>query len=118
VGGERLELTVRDPATLLAARDLLEPLGVGRASLDEGRRTLLMPISGGAQVLTEALRVLDDAQISIDDVGLRRPTLDDVFLSLTGHASEDEDPGRDDPDAPPPPPGRHAAADESPTGGA
>jgi len=118
VGGERLELTVRDPATLLAARDLLEPLGVGRASLDEGRRTLLMPISGGAQVLTEALRVLDDAQISIDDVGLRRPTLDDVFLSLTGHASEDEDPGRDDPDAAPPPPGRHAAADESPTGGA
>ena len=62
-----------------------------------------MPISGGAQVLTEALRVLDDAQIGIDDVGLRRPTLDDVFLSLTGHASEED--GRRQPDrtAPLPP---------------
>ena len=89
VGGERLELTVRDPARLLDARDLLEPLGVGKAGLDEGRRTLLMPISGGAQVLTEALRVLDDARIGIDDVGLRRPTLDDVFLSLTGRSAED-----------------------------
>ena len=118
VGGERLELTVRDPATLLAARDLLEPLGVGRASLDEGRRTLLMPISGGAQVLTEALRVLDDARIGIDDVGLRRPTLDDVFLSLTGHASEEGTPPPDASVTPPPSAGRHAATDESSTGGA
>src|SRR6478752_7925279 len=60
VGGERLELTVKDVSRLGDARDLLEPLGVGKAGLDEGRRTLLMPISGGAQVLTEALRVLDD----------------------------------------------------------
>ncbi|WP_456786899.1 ATP-binding cassette domain-containing protein [Cellulomonas sp. P5_C5] len=118
VGGERLELTVRDPETLLAARDLLEPLGVGKAALDEGRRTLLMPISGGAQVLTEALRVLDDAQIGIDDVGLRRPTLDDVFLSLTGHPSEEEPVPPDAPTETPPPPGRHAAADSSSTGGA
>lgn len=124
VGGERLELTVRDPARLLDARDLLEPLGVGKAGLDEGRRTLLMPISGGAQVLTEALRVLDDAGIGIDDVGLRRPTLDDVFLSLTGRSAEEE--GEQEAPAPEPPPtladaarpGRHAAADESSEGGA
>ena len=91
VGGERLELTVRDPAP--AARRP-RPARAARASarpgLDEGRRTLLMPVTGGAQVLTEALRVLDDAGIGIDDVGLRRPTLDDVFLSLTGHASEED----------------------------
>ncbi|NUU19882.1 ATP-binding cassette domain-containing protein [Cellulomonas humilata] len=118
VGGERLELTVRDPDTLLAARDLLEPLGVGKAALDEGRRTLLMPISGGAQVLTEALRVLDDAHIGIDDVGLRRPTLDDVFLSLTGHASEEEPEARASEPDPPPAPGRHAAAPQSVSGGA
>ena len=78
-----------------------------------------MPISGGAQVLTEALRVLDDARIGIDDVGLRRPTLDDVFLSLTGHASEEDTattgrPRRRRRRTP----GRHAAADESSTGGA
>ncbi|MEZ0449937.1 ATP-binding cassette domain-containing protein [Cellulomonas sp. ICMP 17802] len=113
VGGERLELTVRDPAQLTAARDLLEPLGVGAAGLDVGRRTLLMPVSGGAQVLTDALRVLDDAGITIDDVGLRRPTLDDVFLALTGRATEDGE----EPAPPPTTPGRHAAA-ESPAGGA
>jgi len=127
VGGERLELTVRDPAQLHAARDLLEPLGVGTAGLDEGRRTLLMPISGGAQVLTEALRVLDDAGIGIDDVGLRRPTLDDVFLSLTGRSTEEEADAdtQGSPPSPPPAPtpaaaerGRHEAADESSVGGA
>ena len=54
-----------------------------------------MPVAGGAEVLTEALRLLDAASIGLDDVGLRRPTLDDVFLSLTGHATEqDEDESR------------------------
>jgi len=89
VGGERLEITVADAGQLSAARDLLEPIGVGRATLDPHRRALLMPVSGGAAVLTDALRRLDSAQIILDDVGLRRPTLDDVFLSLTGHATEE-----------------------------
>ena len=88
VGGERIEITVVDVAQLALARDLLEPLGVGKASLDDHRRSLLMPISGGATVLTDALRRLDAAHIAVDDVGLRRPTLDDVFLSITGHGAE------------------------------
>ena len=46
-----------------------------------------MPVTGGAAVLTDALRRLDAAQIVLDDVGLRRPTLDDVFLTLTGHGT-------------------------------
>jgi len=91
VGGERLEITVADGSQLAAAKDLLEPLGVGRASLELHRRSLLMPVSGGARVLTEALRRLDAAQIGVDDVGLRRPTLDDVFLAFTGHATEAAD---------------------------
>jgi ABC-2 type transport system ATP-binding protein len=91
VGGERLEITVSDVSRLAAARDLLEPIGVGKASLDDHRRSLLMPVMGGAAVLTDALRRLDAAQIGLDDVGLRRPTLDDVFLSLTGHLSEQPD---------------------------
>jgi ABC-2 type transport system ATP-binding protein len=91
VGGERLEITVADATRLEAARDLLEPIGVGKASLDEHLRSLLMPVSGGAGVLTDALRRLDAANIVLDDVGLRRPTLDDVFLSLTGHATEQAD---------------------------
>jgi len=98
VGGERLEITVDDPTQLVAARELLEPLGVGKAILEEHRRSLVMPVTGGAAVLTDALRRLDGAHIVLDDVGLRRPTLDDVFLSLTGHAAEQSD------DAPAPEP--------------
>jgi len=91
VGGERLEITVADGSQLVAARELLEPIGVGKAVLEDHRRSLLMPVSGGAAVLTDALRRLDAAQIVLDDVGLRRPTLDDVFLSLTGHVTEQAD---------------------------
>jgi ABC-2 type transport system ATP-binding protein len=102
VGGERLEITVSDVSRLAAARDLLEPIGVGKASMDDHRRSLLMPVTGGAAVLTDALRRLDAAQIGLDDVGLRRPTLDDVFLSLTGHLTEQPDgsePGATDTEA-------------------
>ena len=91
VGGERLEITVADGSRLAQARDLLEPLGAGRATLDAQRRTLLMPVSGGVADLTEALRRLDEADVLLDDVGLRRPTLDDVFLSLTGHDTVEAD---------------------------
>jgi len=49
-----------------------------------------VPVSGGAAVLTDALRRLDGAGVEIDDVGLRRPTLDDVFLTLTGRPAEEQ----------------------------
>jgi ABC-2 type transport system ATP-binding protein len=49
-----------------------------------------LPVDGGAAVLVAAIRELDAAGIAVQDVGLRRPTLDDVFLSLTGHAAEME----------------------------
>jgi ABC-2 type transport system ATP-binding protein len=94
VGGERLAITVSHPGTLALAHELVQPLGVGPATVEEHRRSLLMPVTGGAAVLVDALRRLDAASIALDDVGLRRPTLDDVFLTLTGHAAEDipEDP--------------------------
>jgi len=91
VGGERLELSVSDASTLARAAELLTPLGVGHPTLDENRRTFLMPVTGGARTLTEALRLLDAEQIALDDVGLRRPTLDDVFLALTGRPAEDDE---------------------------
>jgi ABC-2 type transport system ATP-binding protein len=99
VGGERLEITVSRPERLAAARDLLQPLGLGPAVVDEHRRSLVLPVSGGAAVLTDALRRLDQDGIALDDVGLRRPTLDDVFLTLTGHGAEEEKEGdRPDPE--------------------
>jgi len=88
VGGERLQVTVSDPAKLLRAEELLSPLAVGPVLREDERRGLLVPVSGGAAQLTDALRLLDGEGIGIDDVGLRRPTLDDVFLILTGHSTE------------------------------
>ena len=88
VGGERLEITVSDPDSLPRAHAELQPLAVGAVSVEEERRSLSAPVSGGARVLADALRRLDAAGVDLDDVGLRRPTLDDVFLSLTGHSAQ------------------------------
>jgi ABC-2 type transport system ATP-binding protein len=88
VGGERLEVTVADRDAIDQARALLARLGVGEPEVEENTRRLTVPITGGAKVLAAALREFDEASIELQDVGLRRPTLDDVFLSLTGHAAE------------------------------
>ncbi len=96
VGGERIEVTVGDPADAPAARRVLVEVAVGEVRIDDRGRTVTAPISGGAPVLTRALRDLDAEGIGIRDVGLRRPTLDDVFLSLTGHVAEHADDVRDD----------------------
>ncbi|RZT83706.1 ABC-2 type transport system ATP-binding protein [Pseudonocardia sediminis] len=84
VGGERLEITVSDPDALAPVAELMSPLGVGAPVLDEHRRSMTMPVSGGVDVLRDALDRLRDGGVKVDDAGLRRPTLDDVFLTLTG----------------------------------
>ena len=89
VGGERIEVVVRDRAAVPQARALLQADCMGEVTLDEHTRRLTVPASGGgATVLVQVVRDLDEAGIVIDDIGLRRPTLDDVFLALTGHAAE------------------------------
>jgi ABC-2 type transport system ATP-binding protein len=90
VGGERLELTLADAAALELAASTVAPLATGEVKRDGQSRRLTVPVSGGAPVLMEALRLLDGAGVELQDVGLRRPTLDDVFLSLTGHAATDD----------------------------
>ena len=89
VGGERLEFTLTDGSQLDRARVTLAPLGAGEAVIDIESRHLTLPVDGGAAALTRALRELDTAGIALQDVGLRRPTLDDVFLTLTGRAAEE-----------------------------
>ncbi len=88
VGAERIELTVTDAAALAPAQRALARFAVGEQQADPRNRSLLTPIEGGAAVLAQALRELERAQVAVQDVGLRRPTLDDVFLSLTGHGAE------------------------------
>jgi ABC-2 type transport system ATP-binding protein len=93
VGGERVEVVVHDRAAIEQAQAILERSGIGRAMLDEHTRKLTVPATGGSQTLMQIVRDLDEAGVQIDDIALRRPTLDDVFLSLTGHASVEDDPG-------------------------
>jgi ABC-2 type transport system ATP-binding protein len=87
IGGERVEVTVRDRSRLDDAVTALADLAAGEAEADPATRSVVVPVSGGATALAEALRRLGDAGIELEDVGLRRPTLDEVFLTLTGHTS-------------------------------
>ena len=89
VGGERVEVVVRKPGDLPHAREVLAAACVADVAVDEHTRRLTAPTAGSTQQLITVIRALDDAGIPLDDVGLRRPTLDDVFLSLTGHVAED-----------------------------
>ncbi|MEX5721094.1 ATP-binding cassette domain-containing protein [Geodermatophilus maliterrae] len=89
VGGQRLELTVGRTDDLVETARQLAPLGAGEPHLDEQNRRLSLPVRGGTEALAEALRLLAAADVEVLDVGLRRPDLDDVFLTLTGHAAED-----------------------------
>jgi len=95
IGGERVELVVESHTNLGRAREALAPFAAGEVLIEEHTRTLTAPVSGGAGILTDVLREFDTNAISILDIGLRRPTLDDVFLALTGHVAEPEKVGGD-----------------------
>jgi ABC-2 type transport system ATP-binding protein len=93
VGGERVEVVVASAGDIATAREVLGRLtDGGPVEVEEHTRRLTAPVAGGAAVLVEALRRLDAAEIVLHDVALRRPTLDDVFLTLTGHRTEQPDP--------------------------
>jgi ABC-2 type transport system ATP-binding protein len=91
VGGERVEVVVHDEARLADASEMLASFGKGELGLVKLQRRITVPVIGGAKLLAEIIRELDARGIEIDDIGLRRPTLDDVFIALTGHAVESED---------------------------
>jgi ABC-2 type transport system ATP-binding protein len=90
VGGERLHVTVADPGQLAAAVDAVRCHVDGEVDADKETGELTAPVRRGAGVLPDVVRDLDAAGIGIADLAVRRPTLDDVFLALTGHAAEQE----------------------------
>ncbi|MFI9807885.1 ATP-binding cassette domain-containing protein [Streptomyces sp. NPDC052301] len=90
-GGERVEIVVHEREHMTAAAEVLAGFGKGETTIEEHTRKLTVPVTGGAKLLAEVIRELDTRGIELDDVGLRRPTLDDVFLSLTGHVAEATD---------------------------
>ncbi|MYV54948.1 ATP-binding cassette domain-containing protein [Streptomyces sp. SID3212] len=90
-GGERVEVVVHEQDQIGPTRTVLAAFGKGGEELvavAEHTRKLTVPVTGGAKLLAEVIRELDSRGVEIDDIGLRRPTLDDVFISLTGHASD------------------------------
>jgi ABC-2 type transport system ATP-binding protein len=88
VGGERLDVRLEDPADADRAIAALADFGDGRPTCEAG--VVHVPIRRRSGVIAEAVRRLDDADVGIDDISIRRPTLDDVFLALTGHAAEEQ----------------------------
>ncbi|GAA5008761.1 ATP-binding cassette domain-containing protein [Kitasatospora paranensis] len=95
IGGERIEVVVHRADETSEALAALAPYAKGDPAVEKNTRRITVPVSGGAKVLADVIRELDARSIEIDDIGLRRPTLDDVFLSLTGHATAAEENGED-----------------------
>ena len=90
VGGERLEIVV-EAAHIEKTQAIVSKVSGNKSSVDAGIRMVSAPVSTGATALIETLRELDAAGIHPLDVGLKRPSLDDVFLSLTGHIAEEKE---------------------------
>ena len=84
VGRDVIEVTVADASRLDAVGQILQRVTSNPPRLDRGGRHASAPASGGASELAMAIRCLDDAAIGVDEIGVRRPTLDEVFLTLTG----------------------------------
>ena len=86
VGGERLEITVENN-DITKTQEIVSRISSSAIHTDV--RTISAPVSTGSIALMEALRALDEAKIHPLDISLKRPSLDDVFLSLTGHVAEE-----------------------------
>jgi ABC-2 type transport system ATP-binding protein len=91
VGGERVALTVAPQSDLATARDVLARRGDGPPQVDPGPRTVEAPVTGGARRMPDIVRDLDAAGVLLDDLAIRHPSLDDVFLTLTGRATDHEE---------------------------
>jgi ABC-2 type transport system ATP-binding protein len=88
VGGQRVEVIVHDRASIAAAAEVLAAFAKSEAAVEGHTRKITVAASGGVRILASLAWELAERRILVDDISLRRPTLDDVFLSLTGHASE------------------------------
>lgn len=93
IGGDRVQVVVRDAAELPRAARIVARVAADGAAPDTdlAERRVGAPVTDGVAALTEVARALQDAGLDVADIGLRRPTLDEVFLRLTGHRTEGAD---------------------------
>jgi ABC-2 type transport system ATP-binding protein len=90
IGGEVLEIHVEQQEDATRVAEALKGVGTGEANVDLDTRLVRLPVgSEGPVALLDSVRRLDDLGIPLSDIALHKPTLDDVFLSLTGHAAAD-----------------------------
>jgi daunorubicin resistance ABC transporter ATP-binding subunit len=82
-GQDMIEVRVRHSENLAAVAEVLAPLGTEAPHFDEPARRVAVPVLDGTARLSDAVRIIADRGIELDDIGLRRPTLDEVFLALT-----------------------------------
>jgi len=90
VGGNVIEVYVRDREDLASVADALRHLDHGGARIEEATRRVSVGVAAGSEPLRDALRSLDSAGVVVDDISLRSPKLDEVFLALTGRQLENE----------------------------
>lgn len=90
IGGDVVEMTIGKPEDFDRSVEAVASLSADKPTADRERARITIPAPDGAQTLMSALRKLDDEKVTISDIGLRRPSLDDVFLKLTGHTAVDE----------------------------
>jgi ABC-2 type transport system ATP-binding protein len=88
VGGERLEVHLEDDADAERAMSVLAEISSERPTRED--HTVRAAVRRRSGIIAEAVRRLDDVDVCVEDIALRRPTLDDVFIALTGHAAEEE----------------------------
>jgi ABC-2 type transport system ATP-binding protein len=81
--GDRIDVVLQDARSLPAAAAVLERIACASPAVEPERRKVSVAVSGGSLMLTRVLRELDQADVAAEDVALRRPTLDEVFLRLT-----------------------------------
>jgi ABC-2 type transport system ATP-binding protein len=104
IGDDRLDLVVRDESDLARASSIVDTVATGPSRLDADLRRNTATVGEPVAALTTVVRALDDARIAVADIGLRRPTLDEVFLHLTGDSPGSDSPAPDSlaPDSPAP----------------
>jgi ABC-2 type transport system ATP-binding protein len=87
VGADMVELHTVDVPTMQRAAEVLASLGMAEPSTDPATRRCSLAAPGGSKLLPIVVRALDEAEVPVEDIALRRPTLDEVFLALTGHTT-------------------------------